>query len=220
MINIKVAYDKARDVQVYLNYLYQFKSYKHGRDNIREELLNTYPEEFRIALNNASTRLEAAKVAKNYLKEKYTGKRSYFRKVALMLEEAWITQRADIEKQLADLYAQKVPFETIWVYYTTTPICPYNFRKREIIVSYKRQIEVQINILKHELNHFMFYYYFPELLEELGKEKFESLKEALTVFTNPEENGYPAHQKLRAWLKEQQGTIPEVLSSNEWQNYF
>ena len=197
MINIKVAYNRGRDVQVYLNYLYQFKSYKHGRNNIREELLNSYPEEFRIALNNAPNRLEAARVAKNYLKDRYIGKRSYFRKVALMLEEAWIKQRADIERQLADLYGQKVPFQMIWVYYTTTPICPYNFRKREIIVSYKRPIDVQINILKHELNHFMFYNYFPELLEEFGKEKFESLKEALTVLTNPEEKGYPAQQKLR-----------------------
>ena len=38
--------------------------------------------------------------------------------------------------------------------------------------------------------------------EKLGEEKFEDLKEALTVLTNPEEKGYPAHQKLRQFIRQ------------------
>src|SRR3989304_940746 len=62
-----------------------------------------------------------------------------------------------------------------------------------------------------ELNHFMFYYYFGKLRGELGHEKFESLKEALTVFTNPDEEGYPAQRRLRAWLARQKGTLLEKI---------
>jgi len=60
--------------------------------------------------------------------------------------------------------------------------------------------EQHINIVVHELNHFMFYYYFPHLKEKLKEERFEDLKETLTVLTNPEEKGYPAHQKLRQFI--------------------
>lgn len=81
-------------------------------------------------------------------------------------------------------------------------------------------IKRQLQILTHELNHFMFYYYFGALKERLGKERFESIKEALTVFTNPEEKGYPAQQKLRAWLTEQKETIPKIIKNNKWRDYF
>ncbi len=65
----------------------------------------------------------------------------------------------------------------------------------------------------------MFYRYFRFLEEELGREKFESIKEALTVFTNPEEKGYPAQESLRNWLRKQKGSIPEILSKSDWRKY-
>ncbi len=72
----------------------------------------------------------------------------------------------------------------------------------------------QLQIITHELNHFMFYYYFGELKNELGKEKFESLKEALTIFTNPEEKGYPNQKRIRNQLAKQKvKSIPKIVQS-------
>lgn len=216
MINIKVTYNTTHDVHVYLNYLYQFRSFKHGRDNIKGLLLKQYPDEFRIALNNASGKVEAIKVIRGYLRKRYHGRKLEFRKISRILEEAWTKRRVDIEKQLVKLYCQKIPFEKIYIYLTTTPICPYNFKKREIMICHGVPVERQINILKHELNHFMFYFYFSDLQKELGREKFESLKEGLAILTNPEEKGYPNQRELRRWLLKQSGTIPEILNRNGW----
>jgi hypothetical protein len=58
-----------------------------------------------------------------------------------------------------------------------------------------------ILVAKHELNHFMFFYYYPQLKEKLGEEKFEILKEALVIFTNPEGNDKPAVKKLENYFK-------------------
>lgn len=58
-----------------------------------------------------------------------------------------------------------------------------------------------------------------DIEKDVGKYKFAALKESLTIFTNPEENGYPAHQKLRSWLKDQHGTIGEIIASGEWEKY-
>ena len=66
----------------------------------------------------------------------------------------------------------------------------------------------------------MFYYYFfGKLRRKLGKEKFESLKEALTVLTNPEEQGYPAQGDLRSWLAKQKRSVPKIIESEGWKNY-
>lgn len=49
----------------------------------------------------------------------------------------------------------------------------------------------------HELNHFMFYRYYLKLRDKLGIEKFELLKESITLFTNPEREGKPDEAPLR-----------------------
>lgn len=99
------------------------------------------------------------------------------------------------------------------------PICPYNFEKKWIIVFAGASIEKQLQILTHELNHFMFYHYFGELKKEIGEEELESLKEVLTVLTNPEEKGYPDQQELRIWLLWQNKTIPEIIEDGGWRKY-
>lgn len=48
---------------------------------------------------------------------------------------------------------------------------------------------------------------------------YKQIKKVLSVFTNPEENGYPAQQKLREWLKKQKGTIPEIIQAGGWEKY-
>ncbi len=163
---------------------------------------------------------KARKVIKDFLSQDLESRKTRYLTVSRKLELAWKNEGSRIEDQLQKLYERKVPFKLIKIYLSSLPICPYNFEKRWIMVFGETTIKRQLQILTHELNHFMFYYYFGALKERLGKERFESIKEALTVFTNPEEKGYPAQQKLRAWLTEQKETIPKIIKNNKWRDYF
>ena len=68
-----------------------------------------------------------------------------------------------------------------------------------------------INTAKHELNHFMFYYYYSYLKDKLKEEKFERLKEALAIFTNPEGNDKPEVKELEQYLKPLSGKSMEEI---------
>lgn len=60
-----------------------------------------------------------------------------------------------------------------------------------------------INTAKHELNHFMFYYYYLNKLkrQNVSLEKREKLKEALAIFSNPEGNNKPDIKDLETYLQ-------------------
>ena len=94
----------------------------------------------------------------------------------------------------------------------TVNINPYNYEERWFMTGRNSSIEGHLRTARHELNHFMFYYYFPELKNKLGVEKYEILKEALAIFTNPEGNDKPAVKKLESFLIKQKGTIPEIIA--------
>lgn len=66
-------------------------------------------------------------------------------------------------------------------------------------------INGHIDTAKHELNHFMFYFYHRTLLDNKGipMEKIEKLKEALAILTNPEGNNKPDIKELEEYIKSQ-----------------
>src|SRR3989344_7387465 len=218
-MDIRLNYSLERDIGNYVNALYRFKWLKHGRGDIQEKLLAPFPKPFKHHLEKAKNENQARQVSAVLLEKSYTERKRRFSKVAKKLEYAWQKEGSKIEKKLQDVFTKKIPFKKINFYLTSLPICPYNYKERWIMIFANIPTERQLQILTHELNHFMFYYYFGNLESELSKEKFESLKEALTVFTNPEEKGYPAQQKLRAWLVKEEGTIPEIIKKNGWRKF-
>jgi len=70
-----------------------------------------------------------------------------------------------------------------------------------------------INIAKHELNHFMFYFYYLDKLKQqkVPQEKREKLKEALAIFTNLEGNNKPDIMELESYLKTLNGRSMEEI---------
>jgi hypothetical protein len=217
-MKIKVKYSLGHDVGNYFNALYKFRWIKHGREGVQEELLKALPESFKTALKEAKNTPEAKAVIRDYLSKDFKKRAVEYGEIARNLEQVWRVRGRGFEKKLSGLYGKPIPFKEITVYLTSLPINPYKYPEW-IFVYAKTSVERQLQIVTHELNHFMFYYYFNYLKEELGKEKFESLKEALTVFTNPEEKGYPAQRELRAWLKRQTGTIPELIEKGTWKKF-
>jgi len=90
---------------------------------------------------------------------------------------------------------------------TINDSCPYNLEQNFFMVSVQSQYPQMIAM--HELWHFYTWYSFgPEEETKLGKQKYNDLKESLTVLLNVEckdlmpedviDYGYPQHKGIRA----------------------
>lgn len=218
-MRIKVIYSLQHDIDNYTDSLYRFRWNKHGRENIQEVLLKPFSEDFKKSLKKATNKKEAQKIVEKFLLQGLDGRKQTYLAVANNLETAWKESGDAIIKKLEKIYGKEVPFNLITVYLSSIPICPYNFKQRWIYAFAGTSTQRQLRILTHELNHFMFLFHFGNLKDKVGNDNFESLKEALTVFTNPEEKGYPAQQKLRTWLNKQKGTVSEIITANKWQKH-
>lgn len=198
-----VDYSQIKDIQNYLNAGWKFTYAKHGRENIQERLLQNYPQDFKTKLLEAKTKDVAEKVVEDFL---YSRPENFKRITNLVIKVCQLV--LDEEKQnIIDLsqkiYQKPFPFEKITVYITTFPICPYNYKDYWFMISRNNSIAGFINTAKHELNHFMFYYYYSDKLIQLkvSQEKREKLKEALAIFSNPEGNDKPDIKELEFYLK-------------------
>jgi len=218
-MQLKVTYSFERDINNYVDSLYHFRWDKHGREDLQENLLKPFPYVFKKALKESVNKEAAEKVIEKYLLKNINRRRKTFLSVAKNLKIAWKENKTSIINNLEKIYGKNFPFKSLTVYLSSIPICPYNFNERWIYIFAGTSTQRQLRILTHELNHFMFLYYFGSLKDNIGNSNFESLKEALTVFTNPEEPGYPAQQKLRTWLKKQKGTVSEIIEDDEWQKH-
>lgn len=107
-----------------------------------------------------------------------------------------------IVKPLEKLYQHSFPFKKITVYLTCFPRCPYNYQKRWYMVTKNSSLTDLYRTSLHELNHFMFYYYYQDKLkDQITNDQFEIIKEALAILTNPEGNNKPAVKPLEDHIK-------------------
>jgi len=96
-------------------------------------------------------------------------------------------------------------------YFTTGLMCPYSERENWFMSSMWHSTPSSIATICHEIMHLQFLHYYRKYLEKAGlnEEQIQDLKEALTFLLNDpvfdkiikcDDNGYPAHQKLRKQL--------------------
>jgi len=211
-MNFKVDYLLEKDIWSYLHTCWKFTYPTYGRKTIQEKLLSPYPEKFKSGLGQAKTEKQARKVIADFLNSLSPNYQNTTLVIAKGVESILNKEKTNIISQLEKLYDKPFPFTEIGVYLTTIGINPYNYKEKWFMTGRNSSIEGHLKTARHELNHFMFYYYFPELKNKLGVEKYEILKEALAIFTNPEGNDKPAVKKLESFLKKQKGTIPEIIT--------
>lgn len=210
-MKFKVFYSQEKDIQNYLNAGWRFKYRKFGHDPRR--FLSKFPQHFQDELLKAKTKTEAVKVIKGFWKKvKSPNFNENTKQIIKKAEKLLSNKKNNIIKSLEDLYNKPFPFSQINVYLTTFPINPYNYKERWFMANRKANPLQLINTTKHELNHFMFYYYYSPLKQKLGEEKFEKLKEALAIFTNPEGNDKPEVKELEQYLKTLSGkSMDEII---------
>jgi hypothetical protein len=195
-----VDYSVEKDTQTYVNFVYSFKAYAHGRQDLKEKLLKKLDPQLQTILTTADSEKSAYDGVYTYLEKYQQDNKEKIESSINKLKEEWSQVGDAIIKHLEFLYQNKFPFEEVTAYLTTNNIFPYNYQQRYFYANIV-YLMPQLGTAKHELNHFMFYYYYPKLKEQLGDEKYELLKESLTFFSNPEQRGKPNELPLRELYK-------------------
>lgn len=211
-MKLNVEYSLEKDLWNYTRFLHN-TGYSYGVENKNDSIIKKLPVEVQEIFNsNESNELKSEKLFK-YLNTKYKIKKSDIEENIQRLKKTWEEVEDQILYSLEKLFNKKFPFEETTAFITTNVICPYNYEKRYFFVQ-KLPVVVQLNTIMHELNHFMFYYYYNELEHKLGNNNYELLKESLTFFTNPFQIGYPDEKDLRILYKSKKWkNIDEIINS-------
>lgn len=220
-MKFKVYYSIEKDIWNHLNANWKFGYPRYGRKSIQEKLLKPFPKEYKDNLAKAKTREAAVEVIKDYFVARSKSFNNLMPIVAKGVETLLNDGKTKIIDKLEKVYNKSFPFEKVTVYLTTAFIHPYNYEEGWFMTGYFSDMTRHISTATHELNHFMFYYYYPHLKDKIGNEKYEILKEALAIYTNPEGTDKPTVKKLEQYFKKHlDKTIDEIIEKGEWAKYF
>jgi len=192
-VKFNVLYSEEKDILAYLNALWKSPWVNYGKSHY--EIGKKYlPIGLLDSLKNASSKNKAVKIIKDYWKNIRS---SSFTNNSELLSK-WFSIFLNTEgsekiiKPLENVYQKKFPFKQINVYLTSFFSCPYNYEENWFMVGRNSSLLWLLSTSIHELNHFMFYYYYDQNLEKQGfsESQREHLKEALAILTsdNPKEN--------------------------------
>ncbi|MFA6386452.1 MAG: hypothetical protein WCW04_01650 [Candidatus Paceibacterota bacterium] len=121
-------------------------------------------------------------------------------------QKDWDSISGEYQKIAEKIFKASLPKDII-AYLTINNRCPYNIKDNFFFVSIPDELHLR-KIVMHELWHFYTWYKFGYIWEsKIGKEKYNELKESLTVLLNIEcknllsesiiDKGYPQHKELR-----------------------
>lgn len=137
----------------------------------------------------------------------------------IALQNNWDAISKKFEKCTANVFGVKID-DTITGYLTITGRYPYNIKSKYFYVSAQKS---NVNtVAMHELWHFYTWHKFGErIMENVGAQKYNEAKEALTVLLNIEcvdlmdgetDLGYPQHQQLRDMVVEEWKKTKDIES--------
>lgn len=214
MVTLDVIYSTEKDTSNYVRTIYKGVPFKHGRDDLKGRLLSMLDVNLQNLIVNATDEEDAYNKIHEYLQKQSQEILEKIDKSKQNFQEAWNLYGEQSIKFLEYLYQQPFPFNNLIAYLTTNNICPYDYKEHSFYVRYKTAVPLQLRTAVHELNHFMFYHYYPDLGKDLGKEKYELLKESLTFFSNPELQGYPNEDDLRKlFLSRNWNSLKEAIEA-------
>ncbi len=127
------------------------------------------------------------------------------------LQENWEKVSSEYQKLAKEIFGVDLPND-VTAYITVNDRCPYNIQDNMFFASTLYPNAVNKTAM-HELWHFYTWYkYGSEWEAKLGAQKYNEIKEALTVLLNVEckdllpegliDKGYPQHQELRQRILE------------------
>lgn len=145
----------------------------------------------------------------NMLKKGYSQHEEEKNKKLEKIQEAWNKIEKNFFKRLAKITGRKIYTNEFIGYITTIGRCPYNPKEDWFMTNLFWDLDNTLATAAHEIIHLQFHHYFEyDLKRKISNEKFQNLKEALTVLLNVEfsdllkekDVGYPKHKKLREFI--------------------
>jgi len=121
----------------------------------------------------------------------------------------WSFIEKDYFTRLSDITKKPVYTEKFTAYLTTIFKCPYDYKENWFMFNFFSSIFDILKTCGHEIMHLQFHHYFwNDIEKQIGKDKTDTLKEALTVLLNLEfrdlwfstDRGYSEHKELREFI--------------------
>lgn len=205
MLNLNFSYSREKDSLNWVNTAKDINppfnfSYESSVAPIAEDLLKEI------------IRLDKKEAVEKVLKYFFGNKRQELKEEFIeyyvnALKSHWQKHGEELTKKIEKTFG-KFKNQTFNVFITTLYICDYNYEEKYFYLSLYHSLAKNFTIIAHELSHFLFYEYFQDYLKEknISGDKFQDLKESMTVLLNTEEfknllliedSGYQPHQKLR-----------------------
>ncbi len=199
-LNLTASYSPDIDAENYTRAFFDNYIISHGRGDMAEYLKKLIKNENILTILNNSKDGNSAKASLTNLFTNNDENKS-LQDIALKFESEWLNLGDQIIFTLENLFKISCPFEAVHIDLTTLRLCPYDYRKKRIFVYANTDIQSQMRIILHELNHFFFYSLYHNLpLKKHNHEMYELLKESLTLFSNPEQTGKPNEKQLREYF--------------------
>ncbi|MEI7719004.1 MAG: hypothetical protein WCI72_03995 [archaeon] len=124
-------------------------------------------------------------------------------------ETAWKTVEKEYFRRMDALIGKKLSAKKLIARITIAPRCPYNPQQNSFMIPFHATIPQVLGTCGHELMHLYFHeHYFDKIEKEIGTEKAQAIKEAVTVLLNTnfvlllflKDKGYESHRELRAFI--------------------
>lgn len=191
-MRLTITYDKNRDVWCLLN---------KGKSSLNSTR-PTRQYELLIQKYGTSPTVENTEAfIETYCKEHHLDTEKYI----VELQSAWENIADEFHKRARAIFTTSLPYN-ITAYLTINSRCPYNIPDNFFYVSF--QSSSNILTIMHELWHFYTWYGLgADQEKKLGTQKYNDIKESLTVLLNEEfrdflpegvsDVGYPQHQDMR-----------------------
>lgn len=213
-MKLSLEYSPEKDAWNYISSLTPNPETLYGRTNIPQGMLDQASSEIKRIISLEADPKELLEKVSAQLQKEYEANHEIYANKEKRLLVLWESVSPQISHYLSNIYQRPFPFEekNLKGYFTTLGRCPYNYSEFSIYFSLKASPSQQISTAIHELNHFMFFYYFSDLENELGEKNYQLLKESLSFFSNPEQPGYPAEKELRElYLSRKWESIDEAI---------
>jgi hypothetical protein len=185
-VNFIVRYSPELDLQTYLLLMWKNNWVDDGNRK-KENFYRWAPKEFVDNLGAAKDKKTAENIVKQYWKTTFPPSFKKDNKFIIDWFGRLLNEEKDlIIKRLEKAYKKPFPFDEITVYLTTCFGCPYYYEQRYFFIGRNYNFFGILNTARHELNHFMFHYYFEDYVKEklVSRENIHFLKEALAILTS------------------------------------
>jgi hypothetical protein len=190
-MNLKFEYNLEKDIWCLLNYG-KSSNNSFSPTKVYEQLVEGYGE-------NPKEK-DVKEFITHYLFDNQIDIDSYIKSY----EEDWKIIGEEYQRRAENIFKVKLP-KGITVYLTINNRCPYSIEGNYFFVSLPSKFVMKT--IMHELWHFYTGYKFGTWEEKIGKQRYNEIKESLTVLLNVEckdllpqgvtDIGYPQHRELR-----------------------